>query len=251
MAEPVCHQSADNESAHFTTTHWGLVSIAGGDTSTASRAALDELCRAYWYPLYAYVRRQGYSPADAEDLTQEFLSYLCRKKGFATADPERGRFRSFLLSSLRHFLCNEWDRRHARKRESCARFVYLDALQAEARYALEPADDSTPAKLYERTWASNVVERVRHQLQEEFVTTGKGTQYQLLEPSLPGVPGNLTYAELSQRLGVSEVSVRSEVHRLRRRFGALLRDEVSRLVANEAEIDDEIQVMISVLTGAT
>jgi RNA polymerase sigma factor (sigma-70 family) len=250
MSDHTCQQTVPNESAHFTTTRWGLVSVAGGDTSTASREALDELCRAYWYPLYAYVRRHGYSPSDAEDLTQEFLCFLCRKRAIAVADPERGRFRSFLLTALRHFLINEWDRRHARKRESRAGLVYLDALRAEARYALEPADNSTPAKLYERAWASNVLERVRHQLEDEFAAAGKGTQYRLLESFLPGVQGDLTYADLSRRLGLSEVSVRSEVHRLRRRFGALLRDEVSSLVVSEAEIDDEIESMISVLTGA-
>lgn len=250
MSEHESEPPVESGGSHFTTTRWGVVSLAGGDTSTATREALDELCRAYWYPLYAYVRRRGYAPADAEDLTQEFLSTLCRKKSVAVADPERGRFRSFLLSSLRHFLANAWDRRRARKRGPQAGLVSIEALEAEERYRVEPVDDLTPATLYERAFAIDVLNRVRRQLEREFGAAGKGVQYRWLEAYLPGVPSTLDYSQLSSQLGVSEVGARSEVHRLRRRFGALLRQEVAQLVETEAEIDDELGVMIAVLTGS-
>jgi RNA polymerase sigma-70 factor (ECF subfamily) len=235
-------------SSHFTTTRWDVVSLAGGTSATAAREALEELCLAYWYPLYAYVRRCGHSPPDAEDLTQEFVAFLCHKKAIRAADPRRGRFRSFLLASLRHFLCNQWKRQHTMRRGGRAQLVSLEAMQAEGRYASEPVDDHTPAMLYERSWAWQVVERVRQQLQVAFEMMGKGAQFQWLEPFLPGASGTMSYAELSKALGVSEVDARSDVHRFRRRFGLLLRDEVAKLVNREEEIDQELELLISVMS---
>jgi RNA polymerase sigma factor (sigma-70 family) len=234
--------------SHFTTTRWNVVSLAGGTSATAAHEALEELCAAYWYPLYAYVRRCGYSPPDAEDLTQEFIAFLCHKKALRAADSKRGRFRSFLLASLRHFLCNQWKRQHTLRRGGHARLMSLEAMQAEGRYASEPVDNNhTPAMLYERSWAWQVVERVRQRLRVAFEMMGKGAQFRLLEPFLPGASGTTSYAELSKALGVSEVNARSDVHRFRRRFGMLLREEVAKLVNGEEEIDQELELLISVM----
>jgi len=177
-------------------------------------------------------------------VVQEFFRRLIEKRYVAGANPERGRFRSFLLAAFRHFLANEWDRRQAAKRGGGSEVIPWDDTGVEARYALESAGAATPDALYERSWAMSVLEEARGRLREEYGAQGKAGRFPLLEPFLPGGSSGSSYPELSQRLGLSEVALRSEVHRLRRRFGIVLRDVVADLVAQPEEIDDELRALI-------
>lgn len=234
--------------AAFATTNWSVVLTAGQSSSPEARQALEILCRTYWYPLYAYVRRQGYSPHDAQDLTQEFFATFLAKDYVGAAERERGRFRWFLLASLKHFLANQRDRARTQKRGGGKTHIPLDELTAENRYRLEPSHDLTADRLYERGWAFTVLEEARARLREEFTVAGKRERFEHLECFLPGEQSTLTYADAASKLGLTESAVKSEIHRLKKRFGALLRSEIARTVANENEIDDEIRHLISVLS---
>lgn len=241
MSEPI------SKSPVFATTHWSVVLAAGDATSPEAAAALEELCRGYWFPLYAYARRAGQDVPAAEDLTQEFFARLLQKDYLRVADRRRGRFRWFLLTAFKCFLANEWDRERALKRGGGQRPIPLDALTAEQRYHLEPADRHSADLLFERRWAMTLLEAARSRLQSEFTTAGKGDRFQLLEGSLPGERGELTYAELGAKLGISEGAVKTEVHRMKRRYAELMRAEVARTVADEAEVDLELRHLIDVL----
>jgi RNA polymerase sigma-70 factor (ECF subfamily) len=234
--------------AAFCTTHWTLVlTAAQADAGTAAREALASLCSAYWYPLYAFCRRQGQQPYDAEDLTQEFLVRLLEKNGLASVRPERGRFRSFLLASLKNFLSNEWDRAHAQRRGGGHPPISLDGAEAETRYALEPTDNLTPEMVFERRWAWAVLERAMGALRREYVAEEKGDLFEQLEGFLPGGQGTISRTELAAKRGVSVGAIDVAVHRLRQRFGALLRGQVSETVSSEAEVMEEIRHLISIL----
>lgn len=233
----------------FATTCWTVVLAAGDSASPAAEAALETLCGAYWYPLYAYVRRQGHSPEDAQDLTQEFFAGFLEKKRLRAADRSRGRFRSFLLTSLKHFLVSEWRRDQAQKRGGGAPKFALDALTAEERFRLEPADELTPDKVYERSWAWAVLDRVRTELRREHAAAGQAARLELLEQFLPGQRGELTYAEAARQLGLAEGTVKSEVHHLKQRYRALLRAAVAHTVATPGEINDELRHLMAALGG--
>jgi RNA polymerase sigma factor (sigma-70 family) len=234
---------------HFATTHWSLVLAAGqGDTPQAT-AALERLCRIYWYPLYAFVRRQGYSAVDAQDLTQAFFARLLQKNLVGVAQPERGRFRWFLLTSLRHFLANEWDRATAQKRGGGTPPIPLDEAEAEGRYRQELSHEQTAEKLYERRWALTVLEQVHQRLREEFAALGHAQHFQLLEQLLPGEERPLSYKEVASELGVAEGTVKCEMHRLKQRFRDLLRAEIAHTVSSPSEIDEEIHYVIQVIGG--
>lgn len=241
MSEPI------PKVAVFATTHWSVVLEAADTDSPRAAAALEELCRAYWFPLYAYARRLGRDVPAAEDLTQEFFARLLQKDYLRVADRRRGRFRWFLLTAFKCFLANEWDRQTALKRGGGQRPVPLDALTAEQRYQLEPADRHTADLLFERKWAMTLLETARARLRAEYETGGKGERFRLLEASLPGERTERTYAELGVELGLSEGAVKTEVHRMKRRYAELMREEVARTVADATEVDLELRHLIDVL----
>jgi RNA polymerase sigma-70 factor (ECF subfamily) len=233
----------------FTTTKWSQVLAAGQADAGGSREALSRLCESYWYPLYAYVRRWGYDADQAQDLTQEFFARLLEKHYLRAADPARGRFRSFLLASLKHFLANERDRAGAVKRGGRMTVVPLEIENAEGRYSLEPPDGETPERVYERRWALTLLERTLARLSREFEAAGKRAQFARLEGYLTGEQETLPYAKLALELGMSEGAIKVAVHRLRRRFGALLREEVGETVSMPEQVDDEIRDLFRALRG--
>jgi RNA polymerase sigma factor (sigma-70 family) len=233
----------------FATTRWSQVIAAGADQTLDSQEALARLCEVYWYPLYAYVRRWGHDADQAQDLTQEFFARLLEKNYLKAADPARGRFRSFLLASLKHFLSNERDRVGAVKRGGHTTVISLEFENAEGRYSLEPSDHDTPETIYERRWALTLLERTLARLRGEFEAADRGAVFARLEGHLTGEQETLPYAELGVALGMSEGAVKVAVHRLRRRFGALLREEIAETVTDPAQVDDEIRELFRALKG--
>lgn len=233
----------------FHTTHWSLVTRAANPSSPDCLAALETLCRAYWYPLYAFARRRGHGRDEASDLTQGFFAVLLEKNYMADADMHRGRFRTFLLSSMSHYLANEWHREHALKRGGGVPRLSLDALDAEARYHLEPADDASPERSFDRHWAETVLGSVLARLRREFDDVGRGQRFDDLKAHLLGEAGALAYEDLARRMGISETGVRSVVHRLRKRFAALMRLEIAQTVTEPSEVDDEIRHLFHSLSA--
>jgi RNA polymerase sigma factor (sigma-70 family) len=233
----------------FATTRWSRVLAAGQAQTAASQDALASLCEVYWYPLYAFVRRWGYAPDRAEDLTQEFFARLLEKHYLRDADPARGRFRSFLLASLKHFLSNERDRESAVKRGGRVSIVPLEVETAEGMYQRELPDADTPEKLFERRWALTLLGRTLSRLRREFESSGRGATFGRLEGYLTGERETMPYAELARDLGMTEGAVKVAVHRLRRRFGALLREEIAETVSDPAQVDEEIRELFRVLTA--
>lgn len=231
--------------AEFTTTQWSVVVAAGDAQTTQSAAALEALCRAYWHPLYAYVRRRGHSPEEAQDLTQEFFAALF-KKCVAHADPERGRFRTFLLTSLQHFLVSEWRKTEREKRGGGQVFVAWDADAAEKSYAAESPGELTSEEVYEKRWAITLMERVVARLRDEYMTAEKGRLFEALKNCVWGDEPPRPYAELATELGLSEGAVKTSVHRLRRRCREVLRAEVAQTVARPEDVDEELRHLIEV-----
>ncbi|MBI4324682.1 MAG: sigma-70 family RNA polymerase sigma factor [Chloroflexi bacterium] len=215
--------------------------------SPQATAALETLCRSYWYPLYAFVRRKGYRPEDAQDLTQEFFARLLAKQWVGMADRRRGRFRSFLLAALNHFLANEWDRAHYAKRGGGHTHLPFDTTAAGQLYGLEVDRGLSADEIYERNWALRFLEHARTRLREEYASAGKVERFDLLERFLPGEECPLTYAQAAAHVGVPEGTLKSDVHRLKRRYGELLREEIAHTVAGPEEIDDELRHLIAVL----
>ena len=232
----------------FLTTRWSVVLTAGRGTPARARKALAELCQTYWYPLYAYVRRRGHGPQDAEDLTQGFLARLLEKQAIAQARHERGRFRSFLLASMNHFLSDEWDKARAQKRGG-ARVISLDAMSAESRYDTEPQDRLTPEKVFERQWALRLLAEVLRRLEAEYAADGKAEQFGHLRFCLTGQRSDIPYAELAQRMQTTEGAIKVAAHRLRQRYRALLREEIAQTVASEEEVEEELRALHRALAG--
>jgi len=234
----------------FHTTHWTVVLAAREAEGAAARDALASLCSTYWYPLYAFVRRQGSGPHEAEDLTQEFFYRLLGRNSLSNVHPSAGKFRSFLLVCFKNFLANERERAHAQRRGGGQTMINLDGGDAETRYSLDPADHLTPEAIFERRWAFAVLERTMTELRREYAASGKHDVFESLQGFLPGGQEGVTRAELAAKRGVSVGAIDVAVHRLRQRFGALLREQVARTVSSEAEVDDEIRYLISVLGRA-
>jgi RNA polymerase sigma-70 factor (ECF subfamily) len=245
MPPPTSNPNQVKADAVFVTTRWSMVLAAGGSSSLKSEQALSQLCRTYWYPLYAFVRRQGHAPEDAEDLTQSFFANLLERKALHMVEPEKGKFRSFLLGSLKNFLANDWDRRHAAKRGGKHTLLSLDDDSAEDRYLREPSHDSTPEKLYEQTWALTVIDTVLQQLRSEYAAAGKTEIFEALQDQLIGAEDANSYASLAVRLGMKEGSVRMAVLRMRRHFGYLLRAEIAQTVNDASEIEEELRHLIA------
>jgi RNA polymerase sigma factor (sigma-70 family) len=235
----------------FATTHWSLVVAAKPDEAsrTQARKALEELCRVYWYFFYAFARYRGHSPDDAQDLTQSFFTQIIETGGFASADPERGRFRSYLLGAMKHFLANQWHRGQAQKRGGGVTFVELDALDPEARYALEPAQSGDPDAGFDREWAQESIARAMEKLRAESEARGKGEVFETLKGSLTG--DEPARNETAARLGMTVGAVKVAVHRLRQRYRELLRAQIADTVGNESEIDDEMRYLLAALRGET
>jgi RNA polymerase sigma-70 factor (ECF subfamily) len=222
------------------------VLAAGQTESPDAAAALEKLCRVYWYPLYAYVRRQGNTPQDAEDLTQEFFARFLESHALRAVSPQRGRFRSLLLASLNHFLINEWKRAGALKRGGGLSFLSLDQAAAEDRYRLEPISDLTPEMVFERRWALTLLDQVLTQLRDECAADGKGKLFDALRGFLSENLDSGSYAEVAAQLGTNEPAARQAVRRLRQRYRELMRAEIAQTVSSPQEIDDEIQHLFSV-----
>jgi RNA polymerase sigma-70 factor (ECF subfamily) len=218
-----------------------LVLHAGNRRDRDADAALAALCERYWYPLYAYVRRRTADVHEAQDLTQEFFARLLEKNTLGSASPERGRFRSFLLTAVKNFLANQWDRANAQKRGGGLRRLSLDLECGESRLRLEPAHDLTPERLFERQWVLTLLDLVMRRLQGEYQALGKGGQFEQLKGALTGDRDRLPYAALGVELGMSEEAARQAASRLRKRYRELLREEVSHTVAEPGDAEDEIR----------
>lgn len=235
------------ELGYFATTQWSAVLAAGEDSSPTSRRALEQLCATYWYPFYAYVRRQGHSFADAQDLTQEFFARLLDRKYLRLADRNRGRFRTFLLTSLKHFLINEWSKVNREKRGGGQKILSLDEEMAESRFAAEPAVDRPPDALYDWGWAAILLERTLAALRAEFKESGKQDVFERLKVFVWGEKNAMPYAAMAEQLGMTEGAVKVAVHRLRQRYGELLRAEVAQTVTTPVEVDEELRYLVSVI----
>jgi RNA polymerase sigma factor (sigma-70 family) len=231
----------------FSTTHWSVVLEAGQEDSPGAAEALERLCRTYWYPLYAFIRRKGHSPPDAQDLTQEFFARFLERKYVALADQSRGRFRTFLLRSLEHFLINEWAKAGAAKRVGAHRTISWDEVEAETRYLLESSNGNTPDKLFEKRWALSLLDQVMGRLREEFSEPDKRKLFELLKGNIWGRSADASYEEIACRLRMSESAVKVAAHRMRQRYRELLRTEVAQTVATSAEVDEELRYLAAVL----
>ena len=233
----------------FATTEWSLVLAAGDGRAPDSRKALASLCETYWYPVYAQIRFRGWDAETAKDLTQGFFAELLEKRSLRRADPQRGRFRSFLKSSIDHFLSHERRRAAALKRGGGRSLISLDFDDAEAQYRLEPTADRAPDRLFERRWARATLNRVLARLEEESDATGEGHRLRRLASFLTGRTPGERYRHVAAELGMSETAVKVAVHRLRRRYGQLLRVEVARTIDDPREVDAEIKYLFSALLG--
>src|SRR5215510_15751609 len=232
----------------FATTQWNVVLAAGELDSEPSRRALETLCRTYWYPIYVYVRRKGYGPDEAPDLTQEFFAHLIAKDHLRLADREKGKFRTFLLAMLDYFLAREWSRAHRQKRGGQFSFISLDQQMPEERYRLEPADNDTPEKQFSRQWALTVLQQTMDALERECEANGKGSLFREAKNLLAGERDSAAYAEISQRLGMAPGAARMAVLRLRQRHGELLRAELAQTVSRAEEVDEEMSFMLEALS---
>lgn len=237
-----------NPAGVFVTTHWSVVRAAGRSDTTRGRVALEQLCAGYWHPLYYYVRRRGYSPEDSQDLTQEFFARLLQRKSLALADPDRGRFRSFLLSALKNFLTDEWDKAHALKRGG-GQVLSLDFHGEEERFQADHIDYLTPEKAFERRWAISLLEQVYSQLENEARAAGKAEQFAVFRSALMGGRGSVPHAELGAKAGLTEGAARVAVHRLRQRYRELLRAAIAETVCNSAEVEAELKYLLQVLSN--
>jgi RNA polymerase sigma factor (sigma-70 family) len=245
-SNPPVISHTDTAAGWFKTTHWSAVlNAAGSDTREAS-VALSELCQAYWPPLYAYVRRTGYNKEDAQDLTQEFFARLLEKQWLNQADRQRGKFRSFLLSSMNHFLANEWRRSQTAKRGGGKAIVSLDDT-AEALCESEWASCLTPEKLYERSWAMALFERAIADLQAIYTADGKSKLYNALKDFLSSEAGDGDYARIGKELEMSNGAVAAAVHRMRQRYREVVRAQVARTVANDGEVEEEMRSLLAAL----
>ena len=233
---------------YFATTHWSVVGAARSDEASQTRAreALEELCRVYWFPLYAFVRGRGYSAVDAQDLTQSFIARILETGGFKAADRERGRFRSYLLGAMKHFLAKEWHRAKAQKRGGRVRFIEWDALDPEARYAAASKQWDNPEHLFDCEWALEIVSGALQALRHEMAKAGKSDRFDLLKGSLTG-ENELPREEIAVQLDMSVGAVKVAVHRLRQRYRSLLRAAIAETVSTEADLNDEMRYLVAVL----
>ena len=242
-------QLDDHVPDRFPTTHWSRVITVASRDAAEAREALSSLCQAYWYPIYAYIRHRGYAPEQARDLTQDYFAYVLERDLFAKADPARGRFRAFLRRVCVRQLAARREQENAAKRGGGRSLVSIDPLDAERRYTLEPAHELTPERIFDRTWALTLLDRVVKRLRSEYDDAGRSARFDELITLLTRDPATGTYSEIAERLGTTEGNVRVAVHRLRRRYGLLLREEIAATVGDAAEVEDEIQTLFAALEG--
>ncbi|HJT34762.1 MAG TPA: sigma-70 family RNA polymerase sigma factor [Pirellulales bacterium] len=233
----------------FGTTHWSIVLAAQSPDLPESREALEDLCRSYWYPLYAYMRRRGHAAHEAQDLTQEFFATLLEKNYLESADRERGRFRTFLLTAVSRFLSKQHDRSRAAKRGGGKKPLAIDVSSGEERYRCEPADRWTPERLFERRWALTLLETVLARLAERYAAEGKADLFERLRDSITS-DGGVSYAQTAASLGMTEGAVKVAVHRLRRRYRDTLREEIAATVESPGDVDDELNRLFEALGTA-
>ena len=225
----------------FATTHWSVVLAARQGEPSEADAALENLCRTYWYPLYAFLRREGRNPHDAQDLTQEFFARLLQGKFLANVGPQKGKFRSFLLAALKHFLCDEWDKTKAQKRGGGQSFISLDDHNAEELYLLEPDAGAPAEQIFEKRWALTLLTQALARLRQEFADAGKIHEFDHLKVFLSTLTSDGAYDTVAVKLEVTADAVALRVHRLRQRYGELIREEIAHTVGSPAEIEDELQ----------
>ena len=230
----------------FATTQWSIVRAINQDDASAAKSALQELCQTYWYPLYTYVRRQGNDANTAADLTQAFFADLLQREDLKGVDPGLGKFRSFLLAALKHFLINQWDKTQAQKRGGGKLPLSLDFVEADDRYRLEPAHTQTPDLIYQKQWAKTLLDRVSSKLRSEFAQRGKAHQFDQLQKFLSGRNRDETIGEAADQLNMSAVAVKVAIHRMRQKFGQILRTEIESTVSTPAEVESEIQHLFDV-----
>jgi RNA polymerase sigma-70 factor (ECF subfamily) len=235
--------------AQFLTTHWSVVLAAGHDSPPGAVEALEQLCRAYWYPLYAFSRRLGHSPLDSQDLTQGFFAYLLEHRLVGRANPQLGRFRSFLLGSFKHFLAHELERATAQKRGGRQPFISIDQLQPEERYALEPADAATPETIFDQRWAQGQLDMALSHLRADYVSAGRGPLFDLLKDYVWGEKNALSLAQIAEQLDLTEEAVKKTVQRLRSRFRECLRAEIAQTVSTPDQIDGELRHLRTALSA--
>jgi RNA polymerase sigma factor (sigma-70 family) len=232
----------------FATTHWSVVLATADQDSPQAAVAVEQLCRTYWYPLYAYVRHRGQSPEDSKDLTQEFFYRLLQGNYLARVDPSKGKFRSFLLAAMNHFLANEWDRARTLKRGGKVTFLSLDELQAERRYQCEDFAGRSPEETYEKMWALALLDQVLGRLREETAAAGHLARFEELKGVLMGESSALTYAEMALKLGTTEATLKVAMQRLRKRYAELLSEQIAQTVPGPEEVEDELRHLYSVLS---
>ena len=242
-SEPTTPQNA----AEFATTHWTLVLAAGSPDSSRYREALETLCRSYWYPLYAYLRRRGYERHTAEDYTQAFFMRLLEKESLRQIDPTLGKFRSFLLAALKHFIADELGRARAQKRGGNWKALPLDFTDAETQYTLEPFDHLSPEAVFEKSWALSVLERTMSRLKAENIDANKAHLFEYLKAYLTGIGDSVSYQQAAAELDMTEGAVKVAVHRMRKRYGQLLWDEIAQTVTSKEEVEQEIRDLLAVL----
>ena len=227
----------------FATTHWTVVLAAGQRHTPQSDGALEELCRTYWFPLYAYVRRRGHSKQDAEDLTQAFFARFLEKNYLSGLSAERGRFRAFLLASLKHFLANEWDKAQAQKRGGSAAHLSLDWQTADTKFQVAATNEPSPDKAFDREWALALLAKVIERLQKECEADGRAKLFEQLKMFLMAGKNETAQGETARALGMEEGAVRVAIHRLRKRYRVLLRDEISQTLTDESQVDEEMRAL--------
>ena len=240
------HETGSHAAQAFVTTHWSQVLLAADHHLPNSAQALEKLCRTYWPPLYCYLRREGRSSHEAEDLTQAFFARLLERNSLATAASERGRFRNFLLTALKNFVVNEWRSQHAQKRGGHLQILSLDAQTGEGHYVADPGDHLKPELLFDKQWALAVIERVMDRLQGEYATAGKADLFEDLKSFLAAKKAT-PHADLAVKHGITPSAIGVMIHRLRQRYAQLLREEIAATVNAPSEIDDEIRYLIAAL----
>jgi RNA polymerase sigma factor (sigma-70 family) len=235
---------------YFATTQWSVVFKAGSADSSKASIALEKICKIYWYPIYAHIRRRGYAADDAKDLTQGFFERLLELNSVANADPALGRFRSFILGAVNHFLADERARACAQKRGGGRTIISLDLAAAEQRFDLEPTDNRSPDRVFERQWAATLLEEVLGRLEAEFRADGREALFAAIKATLAGPREAQPYAHLAAQLGMKEGAVRTAVHRLRKRYRELLQDEISGTVGSATDVNDEIRYLLTISGGS-
>jgi RNA polymerase sigma-70 factor (ECF subfamily) len=240
--------SAATQARDFRTTHWSVVLKAAGESEEQS-SALERLCRTYWYPLYSFIRRRGHNAHEAQDLTQGFFERFLEKNYLADVSADKGRFRTFLLSSLQHFLANEWDRSQAQKRGGGYKLVSLDETEADERFQFEPRDEVTPELAFERQWVHALIETALSRLRSECNDAGHEGRFEQFKVFLVEDKGAVSFSEMAAQLGMTEAAVKGIVRRMRQRYRELFREEIANTVGDPAEVDAEIRHLVTILGG--